>query len=146
MYVANQQYTVDLSCVNKIRYLLFPILYSRQDCIETLKNIIFNNLECLSVDYIFNEYTFIIKIKKTAMRKLNKKSFAEDPRYYFTVVGNIFTEFINTYQNDIINSIKNYHYSVDESVLMYSILKDPKLMANLCHITCISDNTLCIKL
>lgn len=138
----NTQYQNDIIDINKIRYILFENFYSNFDYIKVLTDIISRYIECLSIDYSTTTFTYTIKIKKTAMRRLH--GFVHDPIFYHSKVADIFREFIHANEYEI-SLVMMKQYEEPLKVLNY-IYNNPVLLANLCHVSCIADNILVIKL
>lgn len=144
MFIDNTQYQTDLGTVNHIRCILFTIFYNDSTIIESLKEFISRNIECLGIDFSPTDFAFTIKIKKTAMRKLN--GFEHCPRYYYQTVSKIFSEFISAHEHKLMLGLKITHPDVDPYQMLQYIYNNQAIMANLCYVTCISDNILVIKL
>ena len=142
VYENNTQYQNDLIDINKIRYILFENFYSNFAYLQNLTDLISKHIECLSIDYSSTTFTYTIKIKKTAMRRLY--GFKHDPIFYHAKIADIFKEFIlsNEYEVALL-MMKQYDAPYD--VLRY-LYDNPALLANLCHISCIADNILVVKL
>ena len=85
--------------ISEFRVSMHKCLYNDPDCINTLDNIIKNHLEVLSVEFDQAQKYFVIKIKKTSMKK--NQNFAHSTNYYYNIFNNIFSEFISTYSNRI---------------------------------------------
>jgi hypothetical protein len=142
MYIDDRDYRTDLASVNNIRYLFFVYLYNDPAYIESLKDIITRHIDCLSIDYEPTEYAYVLKIKKTAMRKIH--GFNNDPTFYYPIIDEIFREFMNTHRDKIV-SILSIRYD-DPNEAFNSVLDKDYTMANMCFISCISDNMVYIKL
>ena len=138
----NTQYQNDLIDINKIRYILFDAFYKNFAYMQNLTDIISKHIDCLSIDYSGSSYTYTIKIKKTAMRRYH--GFKHDPIFYYSRIADIFKEFIISNEYEVaLNMMK--HYEKPYEVLHY-LYDNPALLANLCHISCIADNILVVKL
>lgn len=144
MFIGNNQYQTDLGTINHIRCILFSNFYNDPNKIESLKEIISRNIECLGIEFSPAEFAFTIRIKKTAMRKL--KGFDHNPNYYYQTVSKIFSEFISAHEYNILMGLKITHPDNDPHQMLQYIYNNRSIMANLCYVTCISDNTLVIKL
>ena len=142
MIIDNQSYPTDLVDVNNMRYLLFTNLYSNANALIKLTEIIAKHIECLSIDYNAFNYTFTVKIKKTAMRRLH--GFRHDPNFYYQIIPDIFSEFITANKDTILAALASSYQNPTE--VLNSIYMNKCIMANLCHISCISDNIIVIKL
>lgn len=145
MFIGSNQYQTNLVDVNSVRYLLCTNFYCKHNMIDSLKEIICRNIECLGVEFSVVDYSFIIKIKKTAMRRL--RGFDHNPSYYYqTIIPKIFKEYISTYEQVVLQALRHAHPDKDPYQVLQYIYSNEAIMANLCHVTCISDNTLVIKL
>lgn len=142
MIIDNRSYPTDLVDVNNVRYLLFTNLYSDANALAGLAEIISKHIECLSIDYNASTYTFTIKIKKTAMRRLH--GFKHDPNFYYQAIPDIFFDFITANQEKVLKALACTYANPTE--VLNSIYVNKFIMANLCHVSCISDNIIVIKL
>lgn len=142
MFFDDRQFSTDLVQVNDVRYVLFTKLYSNMDCIQQLSNIISERIDCLGIEYNPNTFSFVIKIKKTAMRKNFK--FSNQPTFYYGLIPDIFMMFIKNNEQAVLDGLKE-NYEDPNSVLAY-IYSNPGIMGNLCHVSCISDNIVVFKL
>ena len=142
MFIDNVNYRTDLTDIQNIRYLLFLNLYGNEAYINSLSEIIAKHIDCLSIDYNNYTYTFTIKIKKTAMRKYH--NFDHSPNYYYQIIHNIFKEFINNNIYIISNILKSKFSNPQEVIDKFN--SELYCIENLCHVSCIADNILIIKL
>lgn len=146
MNVNNKQYDINLTSINTLRYLLFTNFYSDRNYIDQMLNIIQANIECLDINFDPQFFTVTVKIKKTAMRKMPK--FKHEPNYYYMPIQNIFKQFIQA--NEVL--VRAYlsrtlgdDMTAAQSYLNY-LYATPSILANLCHVSCMADNILVIKL
>lgn len=146
MNVNNKQYDINLTSINTLRYLLFTNFYSDRNYIDQMLNIIQTNIECLDINFDPQFFTVTVKIKKTAMRKMPK--FKHEPNYYYMPIQNIFKQFIQA--NEVL--VRTYlsrtlgdDMTAAQSYLNY-LYATPSILANLCHVSCMADNILVIKL
>lgn len=146
MNVNNKQYDINLTSINTLRYLLFTNFYSDRNYIDQMLNIIQTNIECLDINFDPQFFTVTVKIKKTAMRKMPK--FKHEPNYYYMPIQNIFKQFIQA--NEVL--VRAYlsrtlgdDMTAAQSYLNY-LYATPSILANLCHVSCMADNILVIKL
>lgn len=146
MNVNNKQYDINLTSINTLRYLLFTNFYSDRNYIDQMLNIIQANIECLDINFDPQFFTVTVKIKKTAMRKMPK--FKHEPNYYYMPIQNIFKQFIQA--NEVL--VRTYlsrtlgdDMTAAQSYLNY-LYATPSILANLCHVSCMADNILVIKL
>ena len=146
MNVNNKQYDVNLTAINTLRYLLFTNFYSDEKYINQLLGIIQANIESLDISFDPQFFTVTVKIKKTAMRKMPK--FKHEPNYYYMPIQNIFKTFIQ--QNEVL--VRAYlsrtcgdDMAATQAYLNY-LYTTPSILANLCHVSCMADNILVIKL
>lgn len=145
MFIGSTQYQTNLVDVNTVRYLLCTNFYCNHSMIDSLKEIIYRNIDCLGIEFSVLDYSYTVKIKKTAMRKLN--GFDHTPSYYYqTIIPRIFKEYLSTHEQAVIQAIRHAHPDKDPHRVLQYIYTNEAIMANLCHVTCISDNTLVIKL
>lgn len=138
MIIGDKLYSSDLAGSNQLRYFLFTNLYSDRSYIESLSNIIAKHIDCLSIEYSEESYSFTIKIKKTAMRKF--PGFEHDPNFYYQKIKDIFDEFIHTHEAAISNLL--FGNNCGDLYQVVSSLYYPLL----CHLSCIFDNIIIIKL
>lgn len=143
MFIDKVNYQTNLVDIQNIRYLLFTNLYGNEAFINSLTGIISRYIDCLNIDYSASNYTYTIKIKKTAMRK--NHGFDHNPKYYYQIIPNIFKEFIQINQSAIL-SVLNQKYANAQEIMNSLICSDFYCLANLCQISCIADNILIIKL
>lgn len=146
MNVNNKQYDINLTSINTLHYLLFTNFYSDRNYIDQMLNIIRANIECLDINFDPQFFTVTVKIKKTAMRKIPK--FKHEPNYYYMPIQNIFKQFIQA--NEVL--VRAYlsrtlgdDMTAAQSYLNY-LYATPSILANLCHVSCMADNILVIKL
>ena len=139
MFINDVLYQTNMHNINLVREVLFSNLYGDQNKIEELKNIICKYIDCSSIEFDNSRFSFIIKIKKTSMRK--NKSFDHNPNFYYTLASNIFNEFLHLNEASIIVGITMKGESHPTEVLS-GIYDNSTIMSNLCSITCISDNVL----
>lgn len=142
MFINNHSFETNLGCVNNIRYLFFTNLYCDNSIIKKLTDVISKHIECLSIEYSYTRYTFTIKIKKTAMRRIY--GFKQDPNFYYKKIPDIFTEFIKTNEDSVLSALSK-SYENPHEILSY-LYNNPNIMSNLCIVSCIADNIVCIKL
>lgn len=142
MFIQNQNFHTDgLVAVTDIRYLLFTNFYNNPVYLESLRNIIAKHIDCLSLDYDPIKYTFIIKIKKTSMKKLN--GFSHESNFYHNIIGQIFFEFIETHKQDVIRVLSTKY---QDPMAVLDRIYNTSIMANLCLVSCLADNIICLKL
>lgn len=146
MNVNNKQYDINLTSINTLRYLLFTNFYSDRNYIDQMLNIIQANIECLDINFDPQFFTVTVKIKKTAMRKMPK--FKHEPSYYYMPIQNIFKQFIQA--NEVLVRAYLSRTLGDDMTSAQSYLNylyaTPSILANLCHVSCMADNILVIKL
>lgn len=146
MVVNNKQYDVNLSDINSLRYLLFTNFYSDERYIAQLLNIIQANIESLDISFDQQFFTITVKIKKTAMRKMPK--FKHEPNYYYAPIQNIFKTFIQS-NEVLVRTILSRNLDNDmgrANAYLNYVYSTPGILANLCHVSCMADNILVIKL
>lgn len=143
MFIGNNQFDVDLSVANTIRHLIFANLYTDMRYIQNLTDIISRHIESLGADFDPNTYTITVNIKKTSIRKTYGARFKHEPNFYYQFISNIFAEFFNTNKDKIIEVLATVY--PDPYTVFNQIVTSP-LIGNLCHVTCLSDKILVIKL
>lgn len=143
MFIDKVNYQTNLIDIQNIRYLLFTNLYGNEAFINSLTGIITKHIDCLNVNYSATDFTYTIKIKKTAMRK--NHGFDHNPRYYYQIIPNIFREFFQINQTAIL-SVLSQKYANAQEIINSLITSNFYCLANLCQISCIDDNILIIKL
>ena len=134
MYIEGQLYQYHLSKINEIRFILFKTLYPDMNCIEELKQCIANNIETLSIDFDPSDFSFTVKIKKTAMRRI--KGFNHSPIFYYSLINNVFVQFINENKERIRAQYPNIGELTTETSLFHY----------LATISCFDDNIVIVKL
>lgn len=139
----NMHYQNNLSTVNDLRYILFTNFYNDINKIEVLKQTIMEAIECLSIDYIPNQFSFLIKVKKTAMRK-RYHGFVNNPIFYYNIIQSIFCRFVQLNENDILKILSNKYPNPNDVLL--SFINNPAILTNLAMVTCMDDNVVMIKL
>lgn len=144
MFVNATQYHTDMLVdTNNIRYALCIGLYNSPSCIDSIKEIISRYIECNNIEFDPSNYSFSIKIKKTAMRK--NRDFRHNPEFYYPIASNIFREFISNNSQAVIDSLSSI-YGGNAAAVLDTIKNNHNVIANLCYLTCISDNIVIIKL
>lgn len=147
MNVNNRQYDVNLNDINRLRYLLFTNFYSDRNHINQLLSIFQNHIECLDIVFDPQLFTITVKIKKTAMRKMPK--FKHEPNYYYTPIQDIFKSFIQMNHAEVCAILErntNMDMPQSQAYLNTLLYTTPSILANLCHVSCMADNILVIKL
>ena len=67
--------------------------------------------------------------------------------FYYRLISKIFYDLITSNEYIILDALRKVGYiNPDPKLLLDDALKNPKNLANLCNVTCISDNILIIKL
>ena len=124
--------------VSSLRSTFNSHLYSDQAIILNLLEIMQRDINPISIEFDAVNYAFFIKIKKTNMNKT--KGFNNTPEYYYNnFIIPVFLEFMNSYRNQILG------VGVDP-FLFDMVLNNPSTLLNICHVTCLSDNMVSIKL
>lgn len=142
MFIDNKLYSSNLIDIDNMRYILNNTLYRDMAAIECLKQIICKYIDCLGIEFSPSEFSFTIKIKKTSMRKIS--GFKHMPDYYYQTIPSIFKEFISSHEQNVLQGLRTI-YQDPYSALQY-YYNNLSILANLCHLTCISDNIIIIKL
>ena len=145
MFIYGTQYQSDIVFINDIREALFATVYRDANGIASLRDIITRYIECNNIEFSYADCAFMIKIKKTAMRRM--KEFYHTPNFYYRLISKIFYDLITSNEYIILDALRKVGYiNPDPKLLLDDALKNPKNLANLCNVTCISDNILIIKL
>lgn len=146
MFINNKQYNVDLTNINKLKYVISVAICNSPEMIDQLMSIIKKYIEYLDISFDLSAFAIIVKIKKTAMRKMYK--FKHEPSYYYDFTRKIFLEFIQQNEQLILNRLatldSNNDYVKAKEYLNY-VYGSPSILANICHVTCIGDNVLIIN-
>ena len=143
MFIGQNQFDVDLSTINNVRHLIFTNLYLDGRYIQNLIDIISKHIESLGLEFNPNAYTITVNVKKTYIRKTYGARFKHEPDFYYQFISNIFIEFFNTNKNKIIEVLSTVYQ--DPYAIFNQIITSP-MIGNLCHVTCLCDKILVIKL
>jgi len=138
----HQSCTSDMDIVTKMRYALFANVYGPRcnDLIGILsKHIISSN-----IGFDPNTFTISIKVKKTAMNAISR--FRHQPDYYYQFIADAFYEFFMTYKEEIIAAWNNTCVLYPGELILDYLINYKSLFTAMCHISCITDNVLIIKL
>lgn len=124
--------------VSNLRSIFNSRLYSDQTITLNLLETMQRTINPISIEFDALNYTFFIKIKKTNMNKT--KGFSNTPEYYYNnFIIPVFLEFMNSYRDQILG--------VGVDPFMFGmVLNNPSTLLNICHVTCLSDNIVSIKL
>ena len=123
--------------VSYLRHDLNHHLYGNQLIILDLMDIIRTTIDPVSIEFDVATYSFFIKIKKTNMKK--NKGFTNIPEFYYgNFIIPVFLEFIQTHYNDIVN--------LRDPFMTDMVISNPSALINICHVTCLSDNMVVVKL
>lgn len=145
MFIENDFYKTDLTSTNSIRYALFTNLYSDPSCIQNLCDIISKYIDNLGIDFDPSNYMITVKIKKTSIRKMYGTKFIHRPEFYYQFIPMIFGEFFNNHKDKII-AILSANYPNPYDIFNKFISDSNVSMPTMCHITCLFDNVITIKL
>ena len=143
MFIGTNEFNIDLSLINNIRHLIFTNLYSDVRYIQNLVDTISRHIENLGMEFNPNNYTITINVKKTSIRKTYGARFRHEPNFYYQFISNIFTEFFNTNKDKIIEVISTVY---QDPYTEFNQIATSPMIGNLCHVTCLSDKILVIKL
>ena len=135
-------FDIDLKDIVNLRLILFKKFYNNELYINTLAELISSKMECLSIEYDNSICAFMIKIKKTAMKK-SDTAFTHCPEYYYYIMSNVFYEFIKYNENVIAHELLSY---MNNPFDFLNNLYNSKAMYNVCAITSINDNAIIVKL
>ena len=145
MHINDRNFPTSLSGINNIRYCLYMNFYNDSTVIQDLINSIGMHIDCLGIDYDPITYSITIKIKKTAMKKLHGTRFVHNAIFYYDYISRIFSEMFIKNKDRIINILGScgHQNPIEE---FDNIIANNSSLANLCHITCLLDNIVVIKL
>ena len=132
MYMQDHHFKTDLADINNVRYILHTCFYNNLSCITELESLIAGVVETLNIEFEPNEFAIYIRIKKTGMRKFH--GFRQDPNFYYQIVPQIFSSFINNHRVEIISLLTSAG-DVNAERNVEGLLANQQIMANLCHIT-----------
>ena len=140
----NQNNPIAFKDFHMLRTVLFRYFYNPQ-YIPLLSQIIEKNIECINVEYDPMNYAFMVKIKKSEIKKSSR--FVHCPVYYNKYISSIFAEFISAISAELsvaLAETRRIYPDVDINVSMF--LAEPESLCNLSIVTCMSDNIVMIKL
>ena len=144
MFIGNNQFDVELSLINNVRHLIFTNLYLMDvRYIQSLIEIISKHIDSLGCEFNPNTYTITVNVKKTSIRKVYGARFKHEPNFYYKFISNIFTEFFNTNKNKIIEVLATAY---SDPYAVFNQIMNNQMIGNICHVTCLSDKILVIKL
>ena len=144
MFIENERFDTNLIDINSTRYLFFKYLYNDSYYIRQLMKIISENVDCLGLEYDSSNYSIVVKIKKTSMRKIYGAKFMHTPNFYYQIIPKIFKEFISS-NKDVVIELLGKEYE-DPYKIYEKICTNYNILSNLCIVTCLSDNIIIFKL
>lgn len=147
MFIGEDSYPTDLTCINNVRLWLME-MYQIPENIMALESIIAKYIDCLNMVYDQENYCIIIKIKKTGVKKMFGREFHHDSEFYYSIIPEIFYDFLFNDQS-IYRALINLLRVVfdDRYVDALNYLKQNKMaLMDLCHVSCLSDNIVMLKL
>lgn len=145
MYINDKCYSVgnDIQDMNDIRCLFHSYLYNDKNYIDSLQTILERYIDILQLSYDPCNKSFVIKIKKTAMKKQSK--FEHNANFYYKLIVLSFKDFLIANKNQIIQ-ILSYKY-LDCSRDVYDMLiNNENYLSMMCNIVCIGTNVILINL
>ena len=143
MYFQDHHYKTDLADVNTIRTALHTTIYSNPVCLIELQNRISEALDVLSIEFNPNEFAIYTRIKKTGMRKFH--GFRQNPDFYYQITPQIFSGLIANHRCELINALSSTGIP-NATQIIENLTTNTRMLANLCHVTCIADNIVIFKL
>lgn len=140
MFIENKQYRTDhLSVINDLRRILFS-LYANASNIMNIQESICKHINCDNIEYSPNDFTFVVKVNRNQI----DGNFRHNSDFYYGIICNIFRDFIISNEQEVLRNLRCLY--ADAYSILQSIYANHHIMANLCHITCIHDDILFIKL
>lgn len=140
MFIENKQYRTDnLSVINDLRRILFS-LYSNTSNIMNIQENICRYINCDEIEFSPNDFTFIVRVNRNQVND----NFKHCPDFYYSIICNIFKDFVASHEQEVLKNLRCLY--ADAYGILQSIYNNHHIMANLCHITCIHDDILFIKL
>ena len=123
--------------VLNLRYLMCAHIYGNHNNIIELMESIRKSIDPVSIEFDSGTYAFYIKIKKTNMKRY--KGFSNIPEFYYShFIIPVFFEFISNHYNELL--------ALSDKALLDNTLINQTPLINICHVTCISDNMVIVKL
>lgn len=131
-----------ISIVYNFRCFMHHYIYSDTNMINNLKDIILNEIPCITINYNEMQKSFTLKIKKSSLRKI--KGYNHETLFYKMVVNNVMHKFLTFNKNIIYNKMISIYR--DQSQNLYNFIDSEDMAANLCRIECYNDNLIKITL
>lgn len=123
--------------VSQLRCTLNHHFYVNQTILLDLMEVMRSTIDPVSIEFDSMSFSFIVKIKKTNMKK--NKGFNNTPEYYYNnFIIPVFQKFIYSHYADIIRHT--------DPNMLNNVFANPSVLLNICHVTCLSDNVFVIKL
>ena len=133
--------------VSKLRSLLLSNMYSKDIIIIELIECIRSIMDPMSIDFDISNYSFCIKFKKSAMKKMGIAGMSNMPLFMVqNFIIDIFVSFINNHRQEIESIISDNHLSDNARETVNILLSNRSPLVNICMVTAISDNVFVIKL
>lgn len=133
--------------VSKLRPLLLSNMYSKDIIIIELIECIRSIMDPMSIDFDISNYSFCIKFKKSAMKKMGIVGMPNMPLFMVqSFIIDIFASFINNHRQEIESMISDNHLSDNARETVNILLSNRNTLVNICAVTVISDNVFVIKL
>lgn len=133
--------------VSKLRSLLLANMYSKDIIIIELIECIRSVMDPMSIDFDISNYSFCIKFKKSAMKKMGIAGMPNMPLFMVqSFIIDIFSSFINNHRQEIESIISDNNLSNNARETVNILLSNRSPLVNICMVTAISDNVFVIKL
>lgn len=136
--------------VSKLRPLLLSNMYSKDIIIIELIECIRSIMDPMSIDFDISNYSFCIKFKKSAMKKMGIAGMSNMSLFmvqnFQNFIIDIFVSFINNHRQEIESIISDNHLSDNARETVNILLSNRSPLVNICMVTAISDNVFVIKL
>ena len=144
MYSTTQTNNVSdlISIVYNFKCFMHHYIYSNKNMIDNLKDIIINEIPCITINYDEIQKSFILKIKKSSLKKI--KGYNHETLFYKMVVNNVMQKFLTLNKNIIYNKMISIYG--DQSQNLYNFIDSEDMAASLCRIECYNDNFIKITL
>lgn len=140
MFIHGTSYPTDLHLVQSIRSCL--LRHYTLDVIVLMESYINRTIECIDITYNSFNYSFTIKIRKSAMKK---KSFKHTVTFYYDLMMKAMYSFYSENRELIVHMLRD-EFGLDADAIYDSIIENPIQLYNLFHIYCLSNYTMQICL
>lgn len=149
MFIGENNYPTDNSMVGlyELRYLLHKGIYNDIENLQILIDAISKYIECINIEFDPSFMTIVAKIKKTGLRKTYGRDFSHNPYFYYQFIPDIFYDFLihnHSIRNKLIELLGEKYE--DPYIQMDHIANCKTMFANLCIVSCMSDNIIIFRL